>query len=114
LMKRDQADDQRFKDHDNRFHIIIAEATGNPIFVKVVATLQSTVRLWFPITSPLTGSVEDTHAEHRAIAAAIADGNEAKARQAMQAHLLNAAERLTILLERSSRGIVGRGRAGRR
>ncbi|MGH7101419.1 MAG: FadR/GntR family transcriptional regulator, partial [Acetobacteraceae bacterium] len=83
LMQRDQADDQRFKDHDNRFHIAIAEATGNPIFVKVVATLQSTVRLWFPITSPLTGSVEDTHAEHRAIAAAIADGNEAKAREAM-------------------------------
>ncbi|MGH7102181.1 MAG: FCD domain-containing protein, partial [Acetobacteraceae bacterium] len=67
------------------------------------------VRLWFPITSPLTGSVEDTHAEHRAIAAAIADGNEAKAREAMQTHLLNAAERLTILLERTSHGIAGRG-----
>ncbi len=108
LMKRDQADDQRFKEHDNRFHVTIAEATGNPIFVKVVATLQSTVRLWFPITSPLTGSVEDTHAEHRAIAAAIADGNESKARQAMQTHLLSAAERLSILLQRSSRGIDGR------
>lgn len=114
LMKRDQADDQRFKDHDNRFHITIAEATGNPIFVKVVATLQSTVRLWFPITSPLTGSAEDTHAEHRAIAVAIADGDEAKARQAMQTHLLNAAERLAILLERSSWGIAGRGQRGRR
>lgn len=101
LMKRDQADDQRFKEHDNRFHVTIAEATGNPIFVKVVATLQSTVRLWFPITSPLTGSVDETHTEHHAIVAAIADANEAKARIAMQTHLLNAAERLRILLQTS-------------
>jgi GntR family transcriptional regulator, transcriptional repressor for pyruvate dehydrogenase complex len=101
LMKADQNDDQRFKDHDYRFHVTIAEATGNPIFVKVVGTLQSTVRLWFPITSPLTGSVDDTHAEHRAIVDAIAGGYEKEARDRMRRHLLNAAERLTLLLSRS-------------
>jgi GntR family transcriptional repressor for pyruvate dehydrogenase complex len=99
-MKTDQNDDQRFKDHDYRFHVTIAEATGNPIFVKVVATLQSTVRLWFPITSPLTGNADDTHAEHRAIAEAIAEGKEQEAQDTMRRHLLNAAERLTLLLER--------------
>ncbi len=99
-MKDDQNDDSKFKDHDNRFHVAIAEATGNPIFVKVVATLQSTVRLWFPITSPLTGSADDTHAEHRAIALAIAEGNEENARESMSRHLLNAAERLKVLLDR--------------
>ncbi len=100
LMKADQNDDQRFKDHDHRFHVTIAETTGNPIFVKVVATLLSTVGLWFPITSPLTGNADDTHAEHSAIAIAIAEGDEHKAREVMQRHLLNAAERLTLLLNR--------------
>jgi len=104
LMKRDQNDDQRFKDHDYRFHVTIAEATGNPIFVTVVGTLQSTVRLWFPITSPLTGNADDTHAEHRAIAAAVAAGDEAEARDAMRRHLLNAAERLSLLLNRNGEG----------
>jgi len=100
LMKTDQNDHQRFKDHDYRFHVTIAEATGNPIFVKVAATLQSTVRLWFPITSPLTGNAYDTHAEHRAIAEAIAKGEEQEAQEMMRRHLLSAAERLTLLLDR--------------
>ena len=104
LMKVDQNDDQRFRDHDYRFHVTIAEATGNPIFVTVVGTLQSTVRLWFPITSPLTGNADDTHAEHRAIAGAVAAGDEDEARAAMRRHLLNAAERLTLLLSRKGEG----------
>lgn len=107
LMKADQNDDDRFKDHDNRFHVTIAEATGNPIFVKVVATLQSTVRLWFPITSPLTGNADDTHAEHRAIATAIAGADEQEARNAMRLHLLNAAARLTLLLNRNGGSVSG-------
>jgi GntR family transcriptional repressor for pyruvate dehydrogenase complex len=104
-MREDQNDDSKFKDHDNRFHVAIAEATGNPIFVKVVATLQSTVRLWFPITSPLTGSADDTHAEHRAIALAVAEGNEENARESMRRHLLNAAERLKLLVGRKTRSV---------
>jgi GntR family transcriptional regulator, transcriptional repressor for pyruvate dehydrogenase complex len=104
LMKVDQNDDERFKEHDNGFHVTIAEATGNPIFVTVVRTLQSTVRLWFPITSPLTGSADDTHAEHRAIAVAIAEADEQGARAAMRRHLMSAAERLTLLLNRKGAG----------
>ena len=67
---RDSPSDRVFE-HDNRFHVTIAEATGNPIFIKVVESLQSTVRLWFPITYSLTGTAGDTLAEHRAIAAEI-------------------------------------------
>jgi GntR family transcriptional regulator, transcriptional repressor for pyruvate dehydrogenase complex len=89
--------DQVFQ-HDNRFHILIAEATGNPIFVKVVETLQSTVRLWFPITYSLTGTAGDTLAEHRAIADAIRDQDAAGARKAMRQHLSKAAKRLRYLL----------------
>jgi len=44
---RDSPSDRVFE-HDNRFHITIAEATGNPIFIKVVETsANQTVRLWF-------------------------------------------------------------------
>lgn len=86
--------------HDNRFHILIAEATGNPIFIKVVQTLQSTVRLWFPITYSLTGTADDTLAEHRAIADAIRDRSPAAARKAMRQHLSKASKRLRYLLTR--------------
>jgi len=43
LMKTHQSDDRRVMEYDNRFHITIAEATGNPIFVTLVETLQSIV-----------------------------------------------------------------------
>ena len=97
LMKTSPRD--RVFENDNRFHITIAEATGNPIFVKVVESLQSTVRLWFPITYSLTGTAEDTLAEHWAIADAIRDQSAAGARKAMRIHLMKASKRLRYLLK---------------
>ncbi len=111
LMKASPRD--RVVEHDNRFHVTIAEATGNPIFIKVVETLQSTVRLWFPITYSVTGTAEDTLAEHRAIADAIRDQSAAGARKAMRMHLIKASKRLHYLLkhggaaERGSRAGMG-------
>ena len=100
-------DEDSVKQYDNRFHIAIAEATGNPIFVNVVTVLQSTVRLWFPITSPLTGTADDTLAEHKAIADAISAQDEEAARVAMRTHLTNAAKRLTLLLEQRAKAKSG-------
>ena len=102
LMRKSPRD--RVFEHDNRFHITIAEATGNPIFVKVVETLQSTVRLWFPITYSLTGTADDTLAEHRAIADAIRDRSPAAARKAMRNHLAKASKRLRYLLTHGPAG----------
>jgi len=99
LMKTHQSDDRRVMEYDNRFHITIAEATGNPIFVTLVETLQSIVRVWFPITCPDTGSPDNTLAEHQAIADAIRRQDRDAARKAMCTHLANAAERLSRLLE---------------
>jgi DNA-binding FadR family transcriptional regulator len=98
LMKTHQGDDRRVMEYDNRFHIAIAEATGNPIFVTLVETLQSIVRLWFPITCPDTGSADNTLAEHQAIADAIRMQDRDAAREAMRTHLANAAARLSRLL----------------
>lgn len=95
--------DQVFQ-HDNRFHVLIGEATGNPIFAKVVETLQSTVRLWFPVTYSLTGTADDTLAEHRAIADAIRDQDVAGARKAMRDHLSKASKRLRYLLVHGAAG----------
>jgi DNA-binding FadR family transcriptional regulator len=89
----------RVFEYDNGFHITIAKATGNPIFVKVVETLQSTVGLWFPITYSLTGTADDTLAEHEAIADAIRDRSAAGARKAMRTHLTKASKRLSYLLK---------------
>jgi len=95
-------DEDSVKHYDNRFHITIAQATGNPIFVNIVQMLQSTVRLWFPITSPLTGTADDTLEEHKTIADAINAQDEEAARVAMRTHLINAAKRLTLLLEQKA------------
>jgi DNA-binding FadR family transcriptional regulator len=97
-LMRDSPSDRVFE-HDNRFHITIAEATGNPIFIKVVETLQSTVRLWFPVTYSLTGTAGDTLAEHRAIADAIRGQSAVAARKAMRDHLKKASKRLRYLLQ---------------
>lgn len=91
-------------EHDNQLHVTIAEAAGNPVFTKVVETLQSVVGLWFPVTSPsddtsMRGTPEKTHNEHLAVIDAIRDQDEELARGMMRRHLSNAGQRLAQLFD---------------
>lgn len=103
-MSDNQDDDRASMEADNQFHVTIAKAGGNDVFVRMVETLQSLVRLWFPVTCPDTGTAEATLEEHKAVVDAIAAQDEIGARTAMRRHLTNAGSRLARLLLVASEG----------
>ena len=97
-MHGQQNDHEQFMMLDNQFHIRIAQMAENAIFSSIASTIQTIVRLWYPVTyyAPETKAV--TLTEHLAIARAIESGDEAGARAAMQQHLMSAGERLRTVM----------------
>lgn len=85
---------------DTRFHLAIAEATGNRYFVEFMAFLEG--RLRGSVRASRSGLRIDrgraraVHAEHEAILRAIIAGDSEHARAAMLLHLKNAAEELGL------------------
>jgi DNA-binding FadR family transcriptional regulator len=85
---------------DRRFHVLIAEATGNPYFVEILQNLGNAVIPRSRIaSSERAGSSLTHHAylanlEHEAILAAIRRQDPDAARAAMWTHLSNSRERL--------------------
>ncbi|MEM1049057.1 MAG: FadR/GntR family transcriptional regulator [Pseudomonadota bacterium] len=86
------SDERRQCDRD--FHVLIAQATGNGVIAATVDELWS--NMFTPIFERLgqmTGLVSkieaETHEQHEAVLAAIADGDPRSAEAAMRAHLEN-------------------------
>src|SRR3546814_7315906 len=97
---------QETVDADFRFHLAIAQATGNRYFVEFMSYLGQTV---IPRTRINTASLgketqrrylERVHYEHEEIYKAIRLQNPLVASSAMQMHLNNSAERLRSTLNR--------------
>jgi DNA-binding FadR family transcriptional regulator len=73
---------------DIAFHRLIAQASDNPVLTALIEALGGRTtrdRLWRSISQ--TGADETTHAEHRAILAAMAAHDPDRARARMAAHL---------------------------
>jgi len=83
---------------DLAFHRILAEATGNPLFVFLMDAL---AELMYESRKTTIGRGLNSRAVagHRGILAALASGDEEKVVQAMQAHLADAAEDLEKLAD---------------
>lgn len=83
-------------DCDLRFHLALAELSGNPALSAITeqsqAQLAHSLRLPFADRSHIWQPAD----EHNAILAAITAGNASAARKAMQQHLLSAAGRVGI------------------
>jgi GntR family transcriptional repressor for pyruvate dehydrogenase complex len=81
---------------DLRFHLGLAELSGNPALAAMTrhfqAQLAYSLRLPFADRSHIWAPAD----EHNAILSAIAAGNAAAARKAMQQHLTSAADRVGI------------------
>jgi GntR family transcriptional repressor for pyruvate dehydrogenase complex len=84
-----RADSQgdRFIDADLRFHLAVAEATGNRMLLHSVQAVRDVVRRALMTVFFIPHSPESAVVEHRAVRAAIADGDAARAREAMRDHL---------------------------
>ncbi|MBL8470923.1 MAG: FadR family transcriptional regulator [Rhodocyclaceae bacterium] len=81
---------------DLRFHLMLAEQSGNPALAAITqqfqAQLAHSLRLPFADRSQIWQPAD----EHNAILAAVAAGNAKAARKAMEQHLLSAAGRVGI------------------
>ena len=85
-------------DEDLAFHRAIAEATGNPQFLRLLAVLEDYARDAMTVVKAYESMrddfMEQVRSEHRAILAAITTGNEAAARRAAIRHHRNGEKRL--------------------
>jgi DNA-binding FadR family transcriptional regulator len=72
---------------DSLFHITIAEAAGNPVFVKVIEEIRDALARQSAFLNQLGGRREGSNAEHRGIVEAIAAGSQEAAIAAMTVHL---------------------------
>jgi GntR family transcriptional repressor for pyruvate dehydrogenase complex len=79
---------QRFIDADLRFHLAVAEATGNRLVLHSMQAVRDLVRRALLTIVLIPGSPESAVVEHRAIRAAIAAGDVRRAREEMQTHLV--------------------------
>lgn len=72
---------------DARFHIAVAQATGNPLFSRLVEDLRAVLQEQALAVSRAPGRAASARAEHRAIFEAIRDADPELADMAMRRHL---------------------------
>jgi DNA-binding FadR family transcriptional regulator len=72
---------------DTLFHITIAKSSQNPAFSKVIEEIREALATQSTFLNKLGDRREQSDAEHRRIVAAIAEGSEKAAIEAMTAHL---------------------------
>ncbi|MEV5411778.1 FCD domain-containing protein [Thermopolyspora sp. NPDC052614] len=87
----------RLRRLDGRFHVEVAAASQSARLTREEIRLQADIGplLWLPYDEP--GGHDEATAQHRAIAAAIADGDPGRARELAERHVLDAIERLIEL-----------------
>lgn len=83
----DEPEGDAFIDGDLRFHLAVAEATGNRVLVHSMHAVRDVIRRTLMTVFHLPGSAARAVDEHRAIRAAIAAGDASLARSQMRAHL---------------------------
>jgi GntR family transcriptional regulator, transcriptional repressor for pyruvate dehydrogenase complex len=79
---------ERYIDGDLRFHLTIAEATRNGVILHSMRAVRDLIRQALISTFPIPGSAARSLEQHRAILAAIADGDAQRARTEMHDHLV--------------------------
>jgi GntR family transcriptional regulator, transcriptional repressor for pyruvate dehydrogenase complex len=85
LAKHDRG--ERFIEADLRFHLAVAEATGNRMLLHSMDAVRGVVRRALMTVYFIPQSPESAVGEHRSVRAAIAGGDAVRARQAMREHL---------------------------
>ncbi|MGD1877730.1 MAG: GntR family transcriptional regulator [Kiloniellaceae bacterium] len=82
------------------YHNTLCEAANNRYLMSAVATFSTTLLLLGPTTLAASQRAGESHAEHRAVVAAIAAGDADQAEQLMRGHIRRAREiRLAMVLE---------------
>jgi DNA-binding FadR family transcriptional regulator len=94
---------------DSLFHITIAQASGNPVFGKVIEEIRDALARQSSFLNQLGDRREQSNIEHREIVTAITEGSESAAVAAMTTHLAQVENALTSIVTKNPNG----GRRGR-
>ena len=100
-MEAAAGDAGRFVAADVAFHLRIAEATGNEVLARMLASIGQLLGDWIARVMEHPESYSPTLAEHRAVLEAITSGDAAAAQAAMATHMDGAADRLTVAMRES-------------
>jgi GntR family transcriptional repressor for pyruvate dehydrogenase complex len=88
------------------FHVLLALATGNPMFIVVLNTLRSSLELFSPILKVRHKNQVDSIESHKKILKAIRSRDPEKARITMHKHLVQVRK---FVKDADFRALVGRG-----
>lgn len=98
--QRDAGQDiERYIEADIRFHQQIARTARNPLLSDLLSTTRTLLRVWYEYAVERPEDMVRATAEHAAIEAAIAQGDAAAARDAMERHMETAARRIARIAE---------------
>lgn len=88
----DQEDEERLVEFNSQFHLLLCEASGSPLLLRLLGELQETVeRISRAIISNMDAGKWSTE-DHRAIIAAIKAGDGAKAHRLAREHVAHGAD----------------------
>lgn len=94
----DEPDQPRFRHADTAFHLTIAQVSGNRHLCNGLADARAELFSWID-TFPIPYELGDAVAEHRAIAEAIRDRDEARAVDEVHRHMAQTADHVLRLLD---------------
>ena len=83
---------------DSQFHLAIAEASGNPVFADVLASIAVALRGQSAMLNVQVNRRHASQTEHRSIVAAVARSSALEAEDAMRFHLDEVQEALATIL----------------
>lgn len=93
-----EADDTIWTRLDASFHVAVADASGNPVFAGVLASIASALTGQSEMLNVQVDRRAASQVEHRAIASAIARGSAVEAEDAMRYHLDEVRDALAVSL----------------
>ena len=85
---------ERFIEHDQAFHSVLAESTGNPVFLLVLDSTIDLLREMRQKTMHISTPFTQDREEHIRIFECVSGGNAEGAREAMAAHLNSVEQQL--------------------
>jgi GntR family transcriptional regulator, transcriptional repressor for pyruvate dehydrogenase complex len=89
---------EEFSRLDTEFHLELARASGNRVFLKLQETILDLLRQFIRKVSDLPRAVEDALKFHRAIVQAMMEGDADGAEEVMLEHLVDVAKRINAHL----------------
>ncbi|MET8541948.1 FadR/GntR family transcriptional regulator [Kitasatospora sp. NPDC004799] len=96
---------------DTVFHLAVAEASGNPVFRRVIEEIRDALARQSTFLDKFCGRREQSNCEHRAIVEALIDGSEPDAVEAMSHHLHRVEATLTDIVRPQRADTSREGRA---